>query len=95
MEEVSEALTGRREGIADVIRVGENSEGSGGEINNPVVDICGDRFPTDRDGGSWLSSISESGGGGGSDGISGIGRVGRIGTGLGTSGFVCFAGGMR
>ena len=53
---MSEALTGRREGIADVIRVGEISEGSGGEMNNPVVDILGDCF-TDCD--PRLVSISE------------------------------------
>lgn len=47
---MSEALTGRREGIADVIRVGEKSEGSGGEMNNPVVDILGDCFTIVCDG---------------------------------------------
>ena len=56
---MSEALTGRREGIADVIRVGENSEGSGGEMNNPTVDIFGDRFTIVCDCGSGLLSISE------------------------------------
>ena len=44
---MSEALTGRREGIADVIMVGENSEGSGGEMNKPVVDILGECFSVD------------------------------------------------
>jgi hypothetical protein len=54
---VSEGLlTGRREGMADVIRVGENSEGEGGDMNNPVVDMLRDRFSTD---GSWLLSTSE------------------------------------
>ena len=56
---MSEALTGRREGIADVIRVGENSEGSGGEMNNPVVDILGDCFTIVCDCDSRLLSISE------------------------------------
>ena len=32
--------------MADVIRVGESSEGSGGDMNKPAVDILGDRsFP--------------------------------------------------
>lgn len=44
---MSEALTGRREGIADVMSVGEKSEGSGGAMNNPAVDMVGDRFTTD------------------------------------------------
>jgi hypothetical protein len=56
---VSEALTGRREGIADVIRVGKNSEGSGGEMNNPVVDMLGDPFSADCGGDSRLLSFSE------------------------------------
>ena len=44
---MSDALTGRRDGMADVIRFGESSEGSGGDMNRPVVDILGDRFPAD------------------------------------------------
>jgi len=50
---VSAALTGRREGMADVIRVGESSEGSGGDMNKPAVDILG---PT---GDSGLLATSE------------------------------------
>ena len=45
--------------MADVIRVGEKSEGSGGEMNNPGVDILGDRFAIVFDCDSWLLSISE------------------------------------
>ena len=45
--------------MADVIRVGENSEGSGGEIYNPVVDIRGDSFAIVCDCDSRLLSISE------------------------------------
>ena len=59
VEAVSEALTGRREGMADVIRVGEKSEGSGGEMNNPVVDILGDLFTVVCDCDSRPFSISE------------------------------------
>lgn len=45
--------------MADVIRVGEKSEGSGGEMNNPVVDILGDSFTIVCGSNSRLLSISE------------------------------------